>query len=63
MTTTNRNAHGEPAMSAVPEGTAWEEVPADEGAGDAQPWGDGWQIIGPEPRGIHDLVLVDADVS
>jgi hypothetical protein len=35
----------------------------DEGAGDAQTWGDGWQIIGPEPGGIHDLVLVDADVS
>ena len=35
----------------------------DEGAGDAQTWGDGWQIIGPEPRRIDDLVLVDADVS
>ena len=35
----------------------------DEGPGDAQTWGDGWQIISPEPRGVHDLVLVDADVS
>jgi len=35
----------------------------DEGAGDAQTWGDGWQIISPEPRGVDDLVLVDADVS
>ena len=33
----------------------------DEPAGDAQSWGDGWQIIGPEPRRIDDLVLVDAD--
>lgn len=35
----------------------------DEGAGDAQTWGDGWQIIGPEPRRIDDLVLVDADLA
>jgi hypothetical protein len=35
----------------------------DEPTGDAQTWGDGWQIIGPEPRRIDDLVLVDADVS
>jgi hypothetical protein len=35
----------------------------DEVAGDAHAWGDGWQIIGPEPRRIDDLVLVDADVS
>jgi hypothetical protein len=35
----------------------------DEGPGDGQTWGDGWQIIRPEPRGIDDLVLVDADVS
>jgi hypothetical protein len=35
----------------------------DQAPGDAQTWGDGWQIIGPEPRGVHDLVLVDADVS
>ena len=33
----------------------------DELAGDAQTWGDGWQIIGPEPRRVDDLVLVDAD--
>ena len=35
----------------------------DEPTGDAQTWGDGWQIISPEPRRIDDLVLVDADVS
>jgi hypothetical protein len=35
----------------------------DERSGDGQTWGDGWKIIGPEPRGIRDLVLVDADVS
>lgn len=35
----------------------------DERAGDGQTWGDGWQIIGAEPGGVHDLVLVDADVS
>jgi hypothetical protein len=35
----------------------------DEVAGDAHARGDGWQIIGPEPRRIDDLVLVDADVS
>lgn len=35
----------------------------DEPAGDAQTWGDGWKIIGPEPRRMDDLVLVDADVS
>jgi hypothetical protein len=35
----------------------------DEAAGDGQTWGDGWQIIRPEPGGIDDLVLVDADVS
>jgi hypothetical protein len=33
----------------------------DEPAGDAHAWGDGWQIVGPEPRRIDDLVLVDAD--
>lgn len=35
----------------------------DEGPGDAHAGGDGWQIIGPEPRRVDDLVLVDADVS
>jgi hypothetical protein len=35
----------------------------DEGAGDAQLRGYGWQIISPEPSGVDDLVLVDADVS
>lgn len=46
----------------APTGLAFDPV-VDEGAGDAHAWGDGWQIIGPEPRGVHDLVLVDADVS
>ena len=31
--------------------------------GDAQTGGDGWQIIGPEPRRFDDLVLVDADLA
>jgi hypothetical protein len=35
----------------------------DETTGDAQTWGDGWKIIGPEPRRMDDLVLVDADLS
>jgi hypothetical protein len=35
----------------------------DEVTGDGQTWGDGWQIIRPEPLGVDDLVLVDADVS
>jgi hypothetical protein len=35
----------------------------DEVAGDAHAWGDGWQVIGAEPRRVDDLVLVDADVS
>jgi hypothetical protein len=35
----------------------------DEPSGDAQTWGDGWKIIGPEPRRMDDLVLVDADLS
>ena len=35
----------------------------DERPSDAQTGGDGWQIISPEPRSVHDLVLVDADVS
>ena len=35
----------------------------DESTGDAQTWGDGWKIIGPEPRRMDDLVLVDADRS
>ena len=35
----------------------------DERAGDAHTGGDGWQIIGPEPRRVDDLVLVDANVS
>ncbi len=35
----------------------------DEPTGDAQTWGDGWKIIGPEPRRMDDLVLVDADLS
>lgn len=35
----------------------------DQGAGDGQTWGDGWQIVGTEPRGVRDLVLVDADVT
>lgn len=39
------------------------EPGVDEGAGDGKTWGDGWQVIGPEPRGVRDLVLVDADVS
>jgi hypothetical protein len=39
------------------------QPPIDERAGDAQTGGDGWQIISPEPRSVHDLVLVDADVS
>jgi hypothetical protein len=33
----------------------------DEAPGDAHAWGDGWQIIGSEPRRVDDLVLVDAD--
>ena len=33
----------------------------DEPSGDGHAWGDGWQIIGPEPRRVDDLVLVDAD--
>lgn len=39
------------------------EPGVDQGPGDAQSWGDGWQIIGPEPRRVDDLVLVDANVS
>lgn len=39
------------------------EPSVDEGPGDAQTRGDGWQIIRPEPLGVDDLVLVDADVS
>ncbi len=35
----------------------------DEASGDAHAGGDGWQIIGPEPRRVDDLVLVDANVS
>ena len=35
----------------------------DEHTGDGETWGDGWKIIRPEPRGVEDLVLVDADVS
>jgi hypothetical protein len=35
----------------------------DEVTGDGQTWGDGWQIVRPEPLGVDDLVLVDADVS
>ncbi len=35
----------------------------DEPTSDAQTWGDGWKIIGPEPRRMDDLVLVDADLS
>ena len=35
----------------------------DETSGDAQTWGDGWKIIGPEPRRMNDLVLVDADLA
>jgi hypothetical protein len=35
----------------------------DEPAGDAHAWGDGWQIIRPEPRRVDDLVLVDADLA
>jgi hypothetical protein len=35
----------------------------DEGAGDAQLGGYGWQIVSPEPARVDDLVLVDADVS
>jgi hypothetical protein len=35
----------------------------DEVTGDGQTWGDGWQVIRPEPLGVDDLVLVDADVS
>jgi hypothetical protein len=35
----------------------------DQVSGDGQTWGDGWQIIRPEPLGVDDLVLVDADVS
>jgi hypothetical protein len=39
------------------------EPRVDQVPGDAQTWGDGWQIIRPEPRSVDDLVLVDADVS
>jgi hypothetical protein len=39
------------------------EPGVDEVTGDGQTWGDGWQIIRPEPLGVDDLVLVDADVS
>jgi hypothetical protein len=35
----------------------------DQGAGDAQLRGYGWQVVSPEPRRVDDLVLVDADVS
>ena len=35
----------------------------DEGAGDAQLRGYGWQVVSPEPSRVDDLVLVDADVS
>ncbi len=35
----------------------------DEAPGDAHAWGDGWQIVDPEPRRVDDLVLVDADRS
>jgi hypothetical protein len=35
----------------------------DEPSGDAQTWGDGWKIIGSEPRRMDDLVRVDANVS
>jgi hypothetical protein len=48
--------------AASPTGLALDPI-VDEATGDAQTWGDGWQIIGPEPRRIDDLVLVDADVS
>ena len=48
-----RSANGSHAVQPV----------VDEAAGDAQTWGDGWKIIGPEPRRVDDLVLVDADVS
>jgi hypothetical protein len=33
----------------------------DQAPGDAHAWGDGWQIVDPEPRRVDDLVLVDAD--
>ena len=35
----------------------------DQGPGDAQTRGYGWQIVSPEPRSIDDLMLVDADLS
>jgi hypothetical protein len=49
-----------PPVSAIP--FAFEPV-VDQGSGDAHAGGDGWQIIGPEPRRVDDLVLVDANVS
>jgi hypothetical protein len=44
-------------------GTHPVEPGVDEPSGDAQTWGDGWKIIGPEPRRMDDLVLVDADLA
>ena len=35
----------------------------DQPPGDAHAWGDGWQIVDPEPRRVEDLVLVDADLA
>lgn len=60
---------GRPTLGTPPSPSWLEESPrpldpgVDQGPGDAHPGGDGWQIIGPEPRRIDDLVLVDADVS
>jgi hypothetical protein len=59
-----RQARAALGIAAVPSPTGLALDPGiDEPAGDAQTWGDGWQIIGPEPRRVDDLVLVDADVS
>ena len=63
----NRKAAARPRPPLLAFGPARLEPPfepgVDEGPGDAQTGGDGWQIIRPEPRRIDDLVLVDADVS
>ena len=60
---------GRPSLGTPASPSLLEESPrpldpgVDEGPGDAHAGGDGWKIIGPEPRRIDDLVLVDADVS
>lgn len=62
--------HARPAARVLPPSVPLPPAPleppfepgVDERAGDGQTWGDGWQIVGAEPRGVRDLVLVDADV-